>query len=356
VRLRFPESQTLPVGTYTILFTSPGTSQARAWRIGALISDDIPGDETFQGSLGFAQGEWTNYYTGLPDTLAGTGWSSDLQAVLAEVPAAVTGVGVAVGSLEGAHAEVCQGSVCEGCADEASLFAAVTWSPAPSGDPNVAGYEIDRMDDVTPWERVATPQGRLTARWEDMEPRIGVTTSYRVRSVRTDGVTGDWSDPVDVVLPEITGLSFTSNAATGMAVVYPEVWTGRESSRGFEFLEAGDTSFSSMYGRNKQVAFRPLERKGDRFQRVVLLNAFCSAVPPTRAVFSPLQDIAWAPVPYVCVRDGEGNRWYANVQVPGGDINMPDRRTFAEITVTEVAELPHIQDTSVAQITQPVLL
>jgi hypothetical protein len=357
VRLRFPESQTLPVGPYTILFTSPGTSQARAWRIGALISDDIPGDETFQGSSGFAQGEWTNYYTGLPDTLAGSGWSSDLQVCLAEVPAAVTGVGVAAGSLAGHHAEICQGSVCLGCADEATLFAAVTWSPAPSGSPNVASYQIDRMDDVTPWERVAHVDGRLTDRWEDMEVRLGVTSWYRVRSLRTDDVSGDWSDPVSILMPGTqVALSLSSNAATGMAVCYPEVFTGSESVREFEFLEAGDTTFTAMYGRDKQVAFRPAERRGDRFQRIVLLQAFCSVESPTRAIFHPLQDIAWAPIPYVCVRDGEGNRWYANVQVPSGNVRTPDRRTFAEIIVTEVAAQPHIQDTTVAQVTEPVQL
>lgn len=357
IQLRFPESQTLPVGPYTILFTSPGTSRARAWRIGALISTDIPGDETFQGSSGFAQGEWTNYYTGLPDTLAGTGWSSDLQVALAEVPAAVTGVGAAVGSLAGHHADICPGNTCSGCADDAVLFSAITWSPAPSGDPNIAGYEITRMDDVTPWEHVAAVWGRLTARWEDTEARLGVTTRYRVRSIRTDDVTGDWSDEVSIVLPaEGVALALSSNAATGMSVTYPEVFTGAQAVREFTFQEAGDTTFTSMYGRDKQVAFRPIERKGDQFTRTVLIDAFCAVEPPSRARWHPLQDLAWAPVPYVCVRDHEGNRWYANVQVPGGTVNTPDVRSFAEIVVTEVAKLPHIQDTSVPQVTGPMEL
>lgn len=356
-RLRFPESRTLPGGVHTIIFSSPGTSRARAWRIGALISTDIPGDETFQPQDGFGQGEWTNYYTGLPDELVNSEWNSDLQVTLAEVPGPVTGVGVAAGSLAGHHAEICRGSTCHGCADDAAIFAAVTWSPAPSGNPNVAGYQIDRMDDVTPWERVADVAGRLVDRWEDMECRLGVTTWYRVRALRTDDVSGDWSDPISVVLPhEQVSLSLTSNAATGMAVTYPEVFTGAEAVRGFEFLEAGDTAFTTMYGRNKQVAFRPAERRGDRFSRTVLLQAFCSVELPSRAIYHPLQDLAWAPIPYVCVRDGDGNRWYANVQVPGGDVHTPDTRTFAEIVVTEVADQPHIQDTSVAQITEPVQL
>lgn len=359
VRLRFPESRTIPIGTHVIRLSSPGTSRARAWRIGALIASDAPGDQTYGGFEWLATGEWISYLTGQPDVLAGgpNSWVSDLQVALAEVPAAVTGVGIAAGSLETHRADVCQGSVCQGCGEPANIFSAVTWSPSPSGSPDVAGYEIDRMDDVTPWERVATVWGRLTDRWEDMEARLGVTTLYRVRAVRTDEVTGDWSEPTSIVLPDDqVSLSLTSNAATGMGVIYPEVWAGAQAERNFQFLEAGDVTYTSMYGRHKQVAFRPMERKGDRFTRTLLLNAFCAVELPSRARFSPLQDLAWAPIPYVCVRDGEGNRWYASVEVPEGDIVYPDVRMFAEIVVVEVADQPHVQDTSVPQVTEVIPL
>jgi hypothetical protein len=240
-------------------------------------------------------------------------------------------------------------------------FATVTWAPAPSGSPDVSGYQIDRLDDLSPdWERVAAVDGRLTERWDDNEARIGVRTQYRIRVVRTDGVTGDWSDPISVTIP--TGqvaLAFSSNAAQGMGCVYPEVWEG-QVNRSWDFLEAADIDLVRIFGRNRQVAFRPLERRGDSFSRVLLLNALCTVTLPSMATFSPLRDLAWAPIPYVCVRDGEGNRWFASLSVPGGSNRRADTGNttlwLAEIGITEVSDSPAIHDTSVAQVEGPASL
>jgi hypothetical protein len=355
VRLRFPNSSTLSAVQYELRMSSPASTVDRPWMVAALIGDSHTTDQTFGGSTDTAAGSYLSAGTLLPLTSGGVR-SSDLLAQLVEVPAAVTGTGSSVGSITANHVEICDPtSGCQGCAEETMPYATVTWAPAPSGSPDVAGYQIDRMDDLSPdWERVGAVWGRLTARWDDYEPRIGVRTQYRIRVLRTDGVTGDWSVPVSVSIP--TGqvaLAFSSNAAQGMGCVYPEVWDG-QVTRAWDFLEAGDIELRKIFGRNRQVAFRPLERRGDSFSRTLLLNALCTVTLPSMATFSPLRDLAWAPVPYVCVRDGEGNRWFASLSVPDGSNRRADTGNttlwLAEIGITEVADTPAIHDTSVPQV------
>ena len=60
-------------------------------------------------------------------------------------------------------------------------------------------------------------------------------------------------------------------------------------------------------------------------------------------------------VAYVCVRDGEGNRWYANLRVPEGDTTRaPDDEVWTtEVALVEVSDIPAIHDTSVAQVEGP---
>jgi len=369
IQFRFPESVVLAAGTYQILVQSPGTTEGRAWRVGALIADDVDTpDQTFSvagiaGGSNAATGTWVSVsghvVTNRPLTSLVQNISSDLMAIIAAVPAAVTGLGAAIGTLTAHHAEVCTRTAeCNGCADQTSPFTTLTWSPSVSGAPDIAGYEIDRLDPLSPdWERVAFVDGRLNTQWEDHEARIGVASSYRVRGVLDSGASGDWSATVSATPP--TGqiaLSFTSNSATGMGVVYPEVWDGRESKRGFSFNEFSDVTLQTIYARDLPIATHPIERQGTSFNRTVLLNAGCTVSLPTLDIFQPLRDLAWAPVPYVCVRDGEGNRWYANLQVPDGAGIRPGERWLAEIGIVEIQRVAAIHDTTNPQVTGPASL
>jgi hypothetical protein len=361
VQVRFPNSSTLSAVQYELRFSSPDSTADRPWMIAALLGDAHTTDQTFGGSTDAAAGSYRSGSTLLPLTSGGVR-SSDLLAQLVEVPAPVTGTGSSVGSITANHVEICDpSSGCQGCAEDTMPFATVTWAPAPSGSPDVAAYHVDRLDDLSPdWERVATVWGRLTARWDDHEARIGVRSQYRIRVVRTDGVTGDWSAPISVTIP--TGqvaLAFSSNAAQGLGCVYPEVWND-QVTREWAFLEADDIELRKIFGRNRQVAFRPLERRGEAFTRTLLLNALCTVTLPSMATFSPLRDLAWSPIPYVCVRDGEGNRWLASLSVPSGTNRRADAGTttlwLAEIGITEIEDSPSVHDTSVPQVEGPVQL
>jgi hypothetical protein len=363
VRFRFPESVALAAGTYEVRFSSPLTTLSRRWFVNALIAQGHSTDQTFGGTSQYASG--LSFLDGDRFTeVAPTGpWSADLAVQLAEVPPAVTGVGTALGSWSAHDALVCTcgpGSSSGGCGDEPLPFARVTW--AASADTAVVGYNVERTDDWTPaWEPVAYVDGRLTTTWDDHEPRIGVQSRYHVQVVRSDGVTGDWSAPASITLPtEHVSLALSSNAATGMGCVYPEVWEGREADRGWKQPSADLVDYRRFHGRNDPVAFRPLERPGRRFNRTLLVSAGCLVPRPTLSVYDALNDLSHAPVPYVCVRDGEGNRWYASVLVPDELNRRADDQGnelwLADIEVTTVSDVPYAVDTSVPQVDGPATL
>lgn len=357
-QFRFPESLALAADDYVVRVSSPDSTIERPWYVGALIADDHTTDQTFGGATQFADGQWWRV-DGTVEELDDPGvWTSDLQVQLVEVPAAVTGVATAVGSLTAHHLDMCDDSRCAGCADDTMPYIQVTWTAAPTGSPAPVGYQVDRQDDRAPdvWERVAAVSGRTEVVWNDHEARIGVPTRYRVRVVRADDVVGDWSVPVQEIIPVgQVALAFSSNAATGMGCVYPEVWDG-DVQRSWTFRDADHVRLARIYGRNMPVAFRPLERQGEAFTRTVLLNALCTVSPPSLAIFDPLRSLALAPIPYVCVRDGEGNRWYASLVVPEGEnlrANALGHELWAaEIGVGEIQALAAVHDTSVAQVEQ----
>lgn len=362
IQFRFPESQLLVAGTYRILVQSSGTTEDQAWRVGALIANEVDSpDQTWSvagiaGGSNAATGTWVSSSSNVALTSVPSNISSDLMASLTAVPAAVTGVAASIGTLTAHHAEICSKTAeCNGCADQTVPFIALTWSPSATGNPDVSGYDVDRMDPLSPdWERVAFVAGRLVTQWEDHEARIGVATSYRIRAVLTSGVTGDWSATISALQPiGQVALSFTSNFATGMGVAYPEVWDTQETTRGFAFNEFQDVSLQTIYARNRPIASHPIERQGVSFSRTVLVSAGCSVSLPTLDQFSPMRDLAWAPIPYVCVRDGEGNRWFASLVVPDGSGVRPGERWLAEIGVTEIASDPDIHQTTAPQVSEP---
>jgi hypothetical protein len=100
-----------------------------------------------------------------------------------------------------------------------------------------------------------------------------------------------------------------------------------------------------MYNRDYFVAFRPDERGGDVFTRTVLVQA-AAISPLTLSGFTQLSDMAWADLPYVCVRDEEGNRWFANVSVPGGRVQLNRSIYMSTLTITQVTDTPTPVDTA----------
>lgn len=233
----------------------------------------------------------------------------------------------------------------------------LTWSPTSSSTP-VSGfgyYEVQRMDTITTdWQTIAQMTSPTASGFKDYEARVGILSSYRIRSVNSLLFAGSWSSTVTGTLtaPGVTGVGMGVNART-LLFTTNEIQSGAsnlayalafesDTTEEFKFPEATFTQYQFMYNRDFQVAFRPLERGGEAFSRTVLVQA-AAISPPTLADFTSLRNLAWSDVPYVCVRDEDGNRWFANVTVPTGRVKMNNRELYlADINVIEVTDTASI--------------
>lgn len=206
--------------------------------------------------------------------------------------------------------------------------------------------EIQRQDDLDgdDWQVILDATDYCRTTFQDYEARVGVESSYRARFCDSLDFCGPWvTGAATVASPGVTGtgshigdsvLIFTSNHEPLSNLAYTMVWDSQPVET-FVFPEANTQTLQRLYGRDYQVAFRPLERGGEAFERVILVQA--AAIPiPSLANFRSLRDLAWADLPYVCVRDELGNRWYANVLVPSGNVTRGRRIYLAQIQVTEV--------------------
>lgn len=212
-------------------------------------------------------------------------------------------------------------------------------------------YELQRSDSVTDWQTIMKATSPQITGFNDYEARTNTTSSYRIRGVNNYAFTGPWSSTVTVFLtsPGVSGscfdddehvLMFTSNERQNGSInlAYSEAWEGHVSED-FNFAEASFTQLQPMFERDFFTAFRPTERGGDQFSRNLLINA-AAISPPTLPGFRSLSDMAWANVSYICVRDEDGNRWFATVNVPTGTVQNRRRLYMATINIAEVTETP----------------
>ena len=211
-------------------------------------------------------------------------------------------------------------------------------------------YELQRMDDLDgEWQTIMSASSPGQSSFNDYEARVGILSTYRIRMVDVYDFPGPWSVEVSATIPEpgveigCEGghlLIFTTNERQdGSAnLAYSSIWEG-QVSEDFVFPEADFAQLQTMYGRDFFTAWRPSERGGERFGRTVLVQA--AAIPPeTLGDFTSLRDMAWADTSYVCVRDEDGNRWFATILVPGGRVQLYRRLYMAPVEIIEVTDTP----------------
>lgn len=206
--------------------------------------------------------------------------------------------------------------------------------------------EIQRMDEVDDeWQTIAE-LSTCVSQMCDFEARVGMTSWYRTRVVNLLDFAGPWvSGSAYLPSPAVSGvgdgnsvLIFTSNRDTSASLAYVKQFEG-DPVEEFGFPEAGFQQLRTQYQRDFFTAFRPTERGGETFTADILVQA--AAIPPeSLADFRSLRDLAWADLPYVCVRDELGNRWFANVAVPTGRVRNNRTTYIASVVVTEVTDTP----------------
>ncbi len=319
-----------PNQLYAATYQPPAGAQAElTWMPQGVGSPYVTGateDDSCDAFLIFSQD---------PPTVTGVGLTAQTQAV--------TGLGFNCGSLP-----------C--CIPSGISYQTVTWSPVTIGVSGFGAYELQRFD-TTPganFETIMLASSPYVTGFNDFEARVGVDSVYRIRSLNVYNFAGAWSTQVTggIPSPGVTGgcddatgaLIFTSNAdQTGASnAAYMMQWDG-EPVEDFGLPEAEQVVFQAMYGRDGVVAFHGTERGLEDFSRVLLIHA--AAVDPVRlADVKTLRDLAWADLPYVCVRDDIADRWFANVQVPTVNARFNRTTYMARVDIREVTQTPYAVD------------
>lgn len=238
------------------------------------------------------------------------------------------------------------------CIPSAISYNRLTWTPPVTGYGSFSAIEMQRFDTVDgSFKTIMSCSATGVTGFSDYEARVGVPSVYRIRALNTYRFAGAWSAQVTgtITAPGLTVscttdnnngvLIFTSNEAqSGSSNLAYAMQFDRGVDEGFTYLEADTRQLRRHYQRNFMRAYRPTERGGEAFDRLLLLSAVAGAL-PNMANMTSLRNLAWQDLTYVCVRDSLGNRWFANVNVPSGVITQ--RAVYvAQVAITETNEDP----------------
>lgn len=237
-------------------------------------------------------------------------------------------------------------------------YALITWSPTGLGA-SFDHYEIHRLDPVTGvWSDIALITTEAISVFADFECRMGLPSAYQMRSVRSDGASSAWTSTQTVTPIAPCGMMyFVTNENPSLNCAFQDVYSNQGSTtidggaaRAYTFKDASDVVLQTIYGRNYEVAFRPIERRGISFTVTLLLNAVFNPaydLPPHVAstdLFSPLRNLSTSALSYVCVKNDTGGLWLGSLTVPSGEAVAPGQRYLAVIAVTEVTNVPSTPD------------
>lgn len=229
----------------------------------------------------------------------------------------------------------------------------LSWlNPIIVGCGGFGATEIDRSDDEgTTWYTIARLTDESVETMDDYESKRNQVAQYRARTVRGDGVPSDWTDVVEATATqECCGLILTSNVMPELGAAYPDIgnlWR--------MFTWPRDEQVYQPSFRNFQLVWSELEDRGTMFGVQVLVRGdqVNGTTPCTASecfdfdlvgedVFDPIKAIARADLPYVCVHNEHGNRWFAHVTVSEGSWMVDGEIFTATVNVVEITDRPYI--------------
>ena len=236
------------------------------------------------------------------------------------------------------------------CWDDVDL----SWTPTSiSAGGGFRCYEIERSDDgATDWQQIAYITTESVDAFLDCEARLNRTSSYRIRVRREDWSASDWSATITASpLIECCGYTFTSNTDPTLNLYGEDFGADRPT----EQLDRG--TFVTFHNRDYQIGFFGLEYSGQRFTRDLLLAAD-GGITPVAAPTEPgmrtfarvlaLLPALGAGLPYICVRNADGDRWFAAVTVTRLDVENVGAAHIATVEVVEVTDTPSAPDVEVS--------
>ena len=355
INLRFatPPTFATAAGDVDWRWDAVGETAGNQWQVLGCDGPSVTGTQAIGPATYFAPVGNTVALTWQSPAISGLAEDPLADAVLifSQDPPAVTGFAITTGTQPITGISIDCG-VPSNCIPTGIYCNQLSWSAQTALPVTGFGYyELQRSDTVEPdnWQTILQATSTTVTGFCDYEARTGVLSSYRIRVCNVLDFCGAWATgSATIPSPGVTGpggfgsgnsvLIFTSNTGPTGNLAYRMQFDGTPIEQ-FAFPEADEVQLQRMFGKDFPTAFHPLERGGDRFQRVMLVSA--AAIPvPSLANFHGLRDLAWAQLPYLCVRDELGNRWYANVRVPSGTVRRDRTLYFAQIEVSEVTDTP----------------
>jgi hypothetical protein len=217
----------------------------------------------------------------------------------------------------------------------------VSW-PASELEGDWLCTQVERRDPITNrWQRIADLTDPVTE-FDDAEFRFTAPTWYRVRQTNGSGIPSAWSYTLasTVVTAPKPGLWFTSNTYPRRDFAYVDVYDGAPE-RGLTSQDV--VELVPFYARDYHVAFAEPETRGVAFTRTLQAARARYAPGVTSDVFDKLRAMR---ADVVCVRDHEGNRWWANVAVTDATLTTRADIAYADVSVTETQGDPPVVSAS----------
>lgn len=306
---------------------------------------EVPSLEAFPDLVGISGGLGLATYVGTTDVAtygAGDQAHADIPALVYVEPDVVTNFEAVAGFIPLDIDPACEEVFEASCIVTALGVVDLSWDPHV--DPDLV-VEIQRRDAFTDWQTIGVVTDENVGQFQDQEGLLDQSSDYRVRTVSIGtGLFSPWSATMSATrLSYGASYTFTSNEQPGLGVAYGDIYTGGAAVRDYEFLTAAERIYRTVYGRDFQIGFSPLERRGIRFNRVLLVDAFTTVDRQGPSAFDALLEISLASLSYVCCCDSDGNRWYGGLDVPAGHVRKLQAGTrqaaWADIVFTQTTDL-----------------
>jgi hypothetical protein len=355
VTLRFasPPSFSVAAGDPDWRWDSVGETAGNQWQVLVASATSPAAPQSIGPANYLAPIGDTNTLTWMSPSISGTAADtlSDAVLIFSQDPPTITGFALSTATQQ-LTGFALQCSLPKSCIPTGVSYNQVSWSAQTALPVTGFGYyELQRMDtvDLNNWQTIMKATTVTVTGFRDYEARVGIQAWYRLRSAnvldfRGAWVTGSSTLPSPGVSSPLTTsgnsmLIFTSNKQPGSNLAYRMQFEGSPVEQ-FVFPEAEFVQLQQMFGKDFYTAFHPLERGGERFQRTLLVSAAAISL-KSMANFNSLRDLGWADLPYVCVRDELGNRWYATILIPGGTVRRNRKIYMAQIEVVETSATPY---------------
>lgn len=216
-------------------------------------------------------------------------------------------------------------------------YVRASWTATALGA-SFSRYDLDRSEDGgTTWTRIAKITDEATHYFDDIEGLRDVAASYRVRSVTTAGASSDWLSCGTETPTGATGaLYLTSNWSMEDSLVFHA--SGSDPVPAWAQLDT--STIRTPYGVDGHWAFRPTERRLRTFAVTIYPPEQLSSTGRAGVgVFDALDDFLALSIPYVCVMDFRGDRWFADVTV-GQEVELSPAVYTQALVITELSRSP----------------